>query len=187
MQPEDAFTIHAGDGQRRLYSFEGTCRQWARRHPSRWTAGGGFALRLGYGDGEASRADCRISNGTFLCSLIPMAWGGCGRYNVRQRYAKTAKSGSRRACSHSCNDLRLIPNRSANSAWDNSRLSRTSRSRRANSSVCTSRMAPSSLFPAAERFDAGRLPRIIGPPQLSTQSLAAPACQRPSNPLSFLA
>jgi hypothetical protein len=35
-----------------LYAIVGSCSHWARPHQSRWIAAGGFALPLGYGDGE---------------------------------------------------------------------------------------------------------------------------------------
>lgn len=35
-----------------LYAVVGCCSHWVRPHQSRWTAAGGFALPVGYGDGE---------------------------------------------------------------------------------------------------------------------------------------
>lgn len=35
-----------------LYAIVGSCSHWLRPHQSRWTAAGGFALPVGYGDGE---------------------------------------------------------------------------------------------------------------------------------------
>jgi len=35
-----------------LYVIVGCCSHWSRPHQNRWTAAGGFALPLGYGDGE---------------------------------------------------------------------------------------------------------------------------------------
>lgn len=48
---EDASTLRTQAGSR-LYAVVGCCSHWARPHQSRWTAAGGFALPLGYGDGE---------------------------------------------------------------------------------------------------------------------------------------
>ena len=45
---EDASVL----GRSRLYAIVGCCSHWLRPHQSRWTAAGGFALPVGYGDGE---------------------------------------------------------------------------------------------------------------------------------------
>jgi hypothetical protein len=45
---EDASAL----GCSRLYAIVGCCSHWLRPHQSRWTAAGGFALPVGYGDGE---------------------------------------------------------------------------------------------------------------------------------------
>jgi hypothetical protein len=49
---EDAAVLRATGGRSGLYVTVGSCSHWARPHQSRWTAGGGFALPEGYGDGE---------------------------------------------------------------------------------------------------------------------------------------
>ena len=45
---EDASVL----GCTKLYAVVGCCSNWLRPHQSRWTAAGGFALPVGYGDGE---------------------------------------------------------------------------------------------------------------------------------------
>ena len=45
---EDASTLNGA----RLYAIVGCCSRWSRPHRNRWTAAGGFAAPLGYGDGE---------------------------------------------------------------------------------------------------------------------------------------
>ena len=45
---EDASVLRCS----RLYAVVGCCSHWLRPHQSRWTAAGGFALPVGYGDGE---------------------------------------------------------------------------------------------------------------------------------------
>ena len=87
----------------------------------------------------------------------------------------------RRACSHSCSDLKLNPNCRANSDWANPKPPRTSRTRRANSSACTSRIAPTSLFPDAECFGVDGLLRVTGTPPAARLLLAVPACRRELN------
>ena len=49
---EDASLLCAPGGRSKLYAIVGSCSHWARPNQSRWTAAGGFALPLGYGDGE---------------------------------------------------------------------------------------------------------------------------------------
>lgn len=104
-----------------------------------------------------------------------------GFRSITRKYAKTAISGRRRACSHSCNDLKLSPNVRANSDCDRPRLSRTSRTRRANSSACTSRIAPISRFPAAECFADDCLVCAIKPPLALTRLPEVPVCRQQSN------
>ncbi len=100
---------------------------------------------------------------------------------MTRRYASTAVSGTRRACSHSCSDRKLSPNCRANSDWAKPRPPRTSRTRRANSSACTSRIAPASLFPLAECFGVDGLLRVTGTPLATRRLLAVPACRRELN------
>ncbi len=100
---------------------------------------------------------------------------------MTRRYASTAVSGTRRACSHSCSDRKLSPNCRANSDWAKPRPPRTSRTRRANSSACTSRIAPTSLFPIAECFGVDGLLRVTGTPPAARRLLAVPACRRELN------
>jgi hypothetical protein len=49
---EDASVLLVKDRSSLLYATAGTCSHWLRPHQSRWTAAGGFALPVGYGDGE---------------------------------------------------------------------------------------------------------------------------------------
>lgn len=49
---EDALVLQAHTGRSKLYAVIGSCSHWVRPHQSRWTAAGGFALPVGYGDGE---------------------------------------------------------------------------------------------------------------------------------------
>ncbi len=44
--------LQVKDDGSELYAIIGSCAHWIRPHQSRWTAGGGFALPAGYGDGE---------------------------------------------------------------------------------------------------------------------------------------
>lgn len=47
----DAAGLYAQGMRSRLYAVIGSCSHWVRPHQSRWTAAGGFALPIGYGDG----------------------------------------------------------------------------------------------------------------------------------------
>jgi len=49
---EDASVLLVNDLRSKLYATIGACSHWLRPHQSRWTAAGGFALPVGYGDGE---------------------------------------------------------------------------------------------------------------------------------------
>ena len=49
---EDASVLLLKDKGSTLYATIGSCSHWIRPHQSRWTAAGGFALPVGYGDGE---------------------------------------------------------------------------------------------------------------------------------------
>lgn len=49
---EDASALLVHDRGSMLYATLGVCSHWVRPHQSRWTAAGGFALPVGYGDGE---------------------------------------------------------------------------------------------------------------------------------------
>jgi hypothetical protein len=49
---EDAAVLLVKERSSRLYATIGACSHWIRPHQSRWTAAGGFALPVGYGDGE---------------------------------------------------------------------------------------------------------------------------------------
>lgn len=49
---EDASQLLVQGNETRLYAIVGSCSHWLRPHQSRWTAAGGFALPVGYGDGE---------------------------------------------------------------------------------------------------------------------------------------
>jgi hypothetical protein len=48
---EDAATLDISNGAP-LYAEVGRCSHWLRPHQTRWTAAGGFAFPIGYGDGE---------------------------------------------------------------------------------------------------------------------------------------
>jgi hypothetical protein len=50
---EDVLVLQAHTDRSKLYAVIGSCH-WLRPHQSRWTAAGGFALPVGYGDGERS-------------------------------------------------------------------------------------------------------------------------------------
>jgi hypothetical protein len=47
---EDASTLD--NISSKLYAEVGACSHWVRPHQTRWTAAGGFAFPIGYGDGE---------------------------------------------------------------------------------------------------------------------------------------
>jgi hypothetical protein len=49
---EDALVLQAHTDRTKLYAVIGSCSHWVRPHQSRWTVAGGFALPVGYGDGE---------------------------------------------------------------------------------------------------------------------------------------
>jgi hypothetical protein len=49
---EDALVLQANAARSKLYAVIGSCSHWVRPHQSRWRAAGGFALPVGYGDGE---------------------------------------------------------------------------------------------------------------------------------------
>src|SRR6185437_9765561 len=49
---DDAMTALQRGRSEPLYAVVGLCSHWIRPHQSRWTADGGFALPLGYGDGS---------------------------------------------------------------------------------------------------------------------------------------
>ena len=48
---EDAAALEI-TGHSPLYAEAGRCSHWLRPHQTRWTAAGGFAYPIGYGDGE---------------------------------------------------------------------------------------------------------------------------------------
>ncbi len=52
---EDASLLQPPGGRSKLYAIVGCCTHWVRPNRSRWTAAGGFALPVGYGDGEGFR------------------------------------------------------------------------------------------------------------------------------------
>jgi len=49
---EDASVLRVANKRSRLYAEIGVCSHWLRPHQTRWTAAGGFAFPIGYGDGE---------------------------------------------------------------------------------------------------------------------------------------
>src|ERR1700724_656393 len=49
---EDASVLQVAGNRSHLYAEVGACSHWLRPHQTRWTAAGGFALPIGYGDGE---------------------------------------------------------------------------------------------------------------------------------------
>ncbi len=49
---KDASTLEAVNDGSQLYAEVGVCSHWLRPHQTRWTAAGGFAYPIGYGDGE---------------------------------------------------------------------------------------------------------------------------------------
>src|SRR6266849_5108978 len=49
---EDASTLETVNNGSPLYAEVGVCSHWLRPHQSRWTAAGGFAYPIGYGDGD---------------------------------------------------------------------------------------------------------------------------------------
>jgi len=54
---EDASTLELVNDGSPLFADVGICSHWLRPHQTRWTAAGGFAYPIGYGDGEGfSRA-----------------------------------------------------------------------------------------------------------------------------------
>jgi hypothetical protein len=48
---EDASLLEAVKNGAPLYADMGSCSHWLRPHQTRWTAAGGFAAPIGYGDG----------------------------------------------------------------------------------------------------------------------------------------
>jgi hypothetical protein len=49
---EDASVLQVANNRSHLYTELGACSHWLRPHQTRWTAAGGFAFPIGYGDGE---------------------------------------------------------------------------------------------------------------------------------------
>jgi len=49
---DDAMALLQRENGGPLYALVGLCSHWLRPHQNRWTADGGFALPLGYGDGS---------------------------------------------------------------------------------------------------------------------------------------
>jgi hypothetical protein len=68
---QDASVLDCSSG---LYAVVGSCSHWLRPHQSRWTAAGGFAAPLGYGDGEG-----------FLGGLPNLDWRVILRFDPAQR------------------------------------------------------------------------------------------------------
>ena len=50
---EDASICLKGSDRPSLYAIIGSCSHWLRPHQSRWTASGGFAAPVGYGNGKS--------------------------------------------------------------------------------------------------------------------------------------
>jgi hypothetical protein len=82
---EDASVLLVQDRGSRLYATVGVCSHWIRPHPSRWTAAGGFALLVGYGDGEGSSGDSQISTGASFCNSTLLSPAGLVRNKHRPR------------------------------------------------------------------------------------------------------
>lgn len=49
---EDASVLQVAGHRAYLYAEVGACSHWLRPHQTRWTAAGGFAFPMGYGDSE---------------------------------------------------------------------------------------------------------------------------------------
>jgi hypothetical protein len=49
---EDASVLQVANNRSHLYAEAGVCSHWLRPHQTRWTAAGGFAFPIGYGDAE---------------------------------------------------------------------------------------------------------------------------------------
>ena len=47
------FSIGVGRSRSTFFAIIGSCSHWLRPHQSRWTAAGGFAAPVGYGDGKS--------------------------------------------------------------------------------------------------------------------------------------
>jgi hypothetical protein len=73
---KDASTLLVKGSRSPLYATIGACSHWVRPHQSRWTAAGGFALPVGYGDAQDSSQVSPTLIGERFCNSTTLSAAG---------------------------------------------------------------------------------------------------------------